>query len=63
MTARRQGGSERGKRAGFDRRTGAATGSGSEAGDVHDGGEDYDTDLEAGGIAPPRSDPSMPKRR
>lgn len=37
--------SERGKRAGFDRKTGAATGSGSGAGDPDETREDYDSDL------------------
>jgi len=37
--------SERGKRAGFDRKTGAATGSGSGAGDPDETREDYDGDL------------------
>jgi hypothetical protein len=42
------GGSDRGKRASFDRRTGEVSGSGSGACDPSVGDEDYDDDLTAG---------------
>ena len=46
MTAKRPGTrSDRGKPAGFDRRTGEVFGSGSGAGGNEDSDEDYDSDL------------------
>jgi hypothetical protein len=41
-------GSDRGKRASFDRRSGEVSGSGAAAGDPGAGKEDYDDDLSAG---------------
>lgn len=50
---------ERGKRAGFDRRTGEVHGSGSNAGGGGTAGEDYDQDS-AGGST--KADPQVPPR-
>ena len=49
---------ERGKRAGFDRRTGAVKGSGSGAGGGGHPNEDYDPDPMAGGGAEPQGAPA-----
>ena len=44
--------SDRGQKAGFDRRTGAATGSGAGAGDPDEDREDYDSDLDGSPTGP-----------
>ena len=43
---------DRGKRAGFDRRTGEVTGSGAGAGGNPDSNEDYDGDLHGQEVSP-----------
>lgn len=52
-----QSDSERGKRASFDRATGAVHGSGSGAGGEGNPDEDYDSDPHAGGGADPMTGP------
>ena len=47
---------DRGKKAGFDRRTGAVSGSGSGAGNNPDSSEGYDSDLHEEVLAPREKD-------
>ena len=54
--------SERGRRAGFDSRTGAVHGSGSGAGGKGSPDEDYDGDPQAGGGVEPAAAGAPPER-
>ena len=54
-----QGDTDRGKLAGFDRRSGEVSGSGAGAGGSPDAKEDYDSDLHGQDEPPPRLEPAF----